>query len=166
MIHSVKKTNLFKAMVGVVLLSCSFGVAEAASHKEGEAHAGEAALKSVAAVAINVTDIEASKAFYTEVVGLHVDREIETEAYKECILATPDDGSRVVLMQHLTGEHVIGGQRIVFFARDAASILEGFKARDLTVVREATPVSEGSSVVIGIARDADGYALEFIQRPE
>lgn len=157
---------LSSALVSAFLLSGLIGVAKASSHEEEAVQQTLPALKSVAAVAINVTDIEAAKAFYIDVLGLRVDREVATNSYLECILATPDQGAKVVLMQHLDDEHVIGGQRIVFHVRDAASVLEGFRARGLTIVREATPIRDGSPVVIGIARDADGYALEFIQRPD
>lgn len=122
-------------------------------------------VKSLAAVVIGVSDIESALEFYTSVIGLELVGEVTTEKYLERILSAPGgQGSRIVLFQSLSDD-MSADTRIVFYADDAAALVESMRQQELEVVHAAAPFS-GTSVIVGIAKDADGTMLEFIQLPK
>lgn len=123
-----------------------------------------AILQDMAAVAIAVSDLQAAEAFYTDVLGMKTVRTLKTEAYDEAIMSTGNEkGTKLVLFKsHKPTETV--SARIVFYTQDGDSILQKFKDRNLEIVRELSPIAEGVPIKIGIAKDADGNVLEFIQR--
>ncbi|MBR9808404.1 MAG: VOC family protein [Alphaproteobacteria bacterium] len=157
----VKKT---KRAAGVAMLLA--GVAFAAAPAMSEEAAPQAdAINKIAAAVLNVSDLDAATEFYTSVVGLEVERSASDEGYVENILVTPDTtGTKLVLFQSM-GEapEVISG-RVVFYTDDAESVVSAIKARGLAVEREAAPIAPGLPIIVGIAKDADGNYLEFIQR--
>lgn len=124
----------------------------------------EAVLQDMAAVAIAVSDIQSAEAFYTDVLGMKTVRALSTDDYDEVIMATGNEkGTKLVLFQsHKTVEPV--SARVVFYTQNAETILQKFKDKNLEIVRELSPVAERVPIKIGIAKDADGNTLEFIER--
>lgn len=121
-----------------------------------------AQISRLAAVVIGVSDIESAYEFYTSVLGLELVREVNTEDYLERILSAPGgEGVRIVLFENLATDSM-AQTRIVFYTDDAEGIVESMSARSLEVVHAPAPMPE-APVIVGIAKDADGNLLEFIQ---
>ena len=159
MTNFVKKTRAAAAFVAIM---ASAGPALA----EETATEPMPAVQKIAAVVLAVDDLDASVAFYASTLHMSVIRNTSTEAYKEAILATGDvEGTKIVLYESLIETDAPGpSSRVVFYTGDAAAFVAAFREQGLEVVREATPVAEGSPVRIGIVKDPDGHTLEFIQR--
>ena len=102
MINSVKPTKFLASVLGAVLLSASTACAVAQEAVIVEAETATEPVSSIAAVSLNVLDLDASVTFYTSVLGLSVDRAYDTDEYRESILKMPSgNGSKLVLMQYL-----------------------------------------------------------------
>lgn len=122
-------------------------------------------VNSLAAIVIGVSDIESAMAFYTSVIGLELVREVNADEYLERILEVPGgQGTRIVLFQSLSDD-ISADTRIVFYTNDAGALVESMRQRELEVVHAAEPIA-GTSVIVGIAKDANGTMLEFIQLPK
>lgn len=123
-----------------------------------------AVLQDLAAVAISVSNLEQAQKFYLGALGMTVVRTESTKDYDEAILATGNlMGAKLVLFQsHIISEPV--SSRVVFYTKQGDTIMQKFKDAGLEIVREFAPIAEGIPIKIGIAKDADGNTLEFIQR--
>lgn len=161
MTDSVKTTS-------TALAALTLGWAFIALPARAESHTETAApkLERVAATVLGVEDLDTAVAFYTSTLGMSVVRTATTDTYDEAILATADtDGTKVVLYESLAEPaEPSPSSRVVFYTSDARSLVEAFRTAGLDIVREATPIAEGSPIRIGIVKDADGHTLEFIQR--
>ena len=154
MTNSVKRISAAAAaMAGCILLTAP-------------AHAETAKVERVAATVLGVEALDSAVEFYTATLGMSVVRTATTETYDEAILATADtDGTKIVLYESLVDSgDPMPSSRVVFYTSDAQAIVDAFRADGLEIVREATPIAEGSPIRIGIVKDADGHSLEFIQR--
>lgn len=150
-------------VAGLVAASCLSSFPVSAETVDQPAPAAQ--INGLAAVVIGVSDIESAYEFYTSVLGLKPVREVKTEKYIERIMSAPDgEGTRIVLFESLS-EDVPMHSRIVFYTDDAEGIIGGMSARELEVVHPPAAFP-GTSVIVGIAKDADGNLLEFIQLPE
>ena len=157
-------TNFVK-ISRLLLVSLSGVLCLALSQASAEPEAAQPKVSGLAAVVVGVSDIESAMGFYTSVIGLELLQEVNTDKYLERILAAPGgQGTRIVLFQSLS-DGISAGARIVFYADDAGAMVESMRQRELEVVLEAEPFS-GTPVIVGIAKDADGTMLEFIQLPK
>lgn len=157
----VKKT---KRAVGGALLLAGIAVTAAPAMAEETAPQPDVVNK-IAAAVLNVSDLETATEFYTSVVGLEVERSASGEGYVENILMTPDSsGTKLVLFQATGDAPTLASGRVVFYTDDAESVVNAMKAEGLEVEREAAPIAPGLPIIVGIAKDADGNSLEFIQR--
>lgn len=121
---------------------------------------------------IGVRDLEASKQFYVEVLGMQVVRTYELGYINEIVLAFPASvsggkGASIVLMnwpgdkeRRYDGNDV----KLVFEVDDPAAIAARIKARGGKVDREAGPVDAVPGAVIAMARDPDNYVIELLKR--
>ena len=123
---------------------------------------------------IGVKDLEVSKSFYVEVLGMQVVRTYALGYINEIVLAypaAPDGtaarGGSLVLMnwpgdtqRRYDGNDV----KLVFEVDDPAAIIARIRARGGQVDREAGPVDALPGAIIAMARDPDNYVIELLRR--
>jgi len=125
--------------------------------------------KYLGAVGIAVSDLERSSAFYTKILGMVELRRLELESMDEIILGF--EGSRsasVVLMKYTDGsDHNCQDLpvKLVFFVDDTRGILEAVRASGYTIYKEAQEYPSMGGMIIGYAKDPDGYKVELMQKP-
>ncbi len=119
----------------------------------------------LSAVALNVSSLEKSTAFYSDVFGMKINRTYNTETMDENIMGfASGEGASLVLVQYKNKELAeTKPTRIVFYADDPKAILEKGAAMGASVVRPAQEIP-ALKTVIGIMRDLDGYTVEVIKR--
>jgi catechol 2,3-dioxygenase-like lactoylglutathione lyase family enzyme len=115
--------------------------------------------------------LEKSQEFYTSVLGMALRYELPVPGYaNERILYFKDSkGSDVVLMNFIDGaqhNYLNNPAKLVFYVPSATTVIESIRARGLAIVSEPTPQAAFNNVVIGFARDPDGYILEIIESPQ
>ncbi len=117
---------------------------------------------------MGVKDLEVSKKFYTEVLGMQVARTYELGYLNEIVLVYPDGkGGALVLMNWPNDKtRVYDGNNIklVFEVGDPAAIVEKIRARGLKIDREAGPIEALPGAVVALARDPDNYVVELLKR--
>lgn len=115
---------------------------------------------------INVSDIERSEAFYTDVMGLKVGHRIEIPGVKEVVLSGVDDGMQIQLAQQLEKpgpiEHGNAFWKLYINTDDCQGLY------DRAVAAGAGSISgpeflEQWSVTIAMIKDPDGYEIELVQ---
>ena len=127
-----------------------------------------AATEVLGAVGIGVKSLDASIAFYGDVLGLQIVRRFELGYLNEVVLGFPGGaGTSVVLMnwpndaaRRYDGNDV----KLVFYVHDPAAVLERIRARGGRIDREAAPIETLGGTVIGVGRDPDNYVVELIAR--
>lgn len=123
------------------------------------------------ATGIGVRDLEASKKFYSEALGLTVLRTYELGYLNEVVMGYPvSAGARgpvVVLMnwpndkdRQYDGNHV----KLVFEVADPVAVIEKIRALGGKIDREATAHEALPNALIGMGRDPDNYVIEVIKR--
>lgn len=122
---------------------------------------------------IGVKDLDASKAFYTEVLGMQVARTYELGYLNEIVLVYPQvegaaarGGSLVLMNWPKDKDRTYDGNnvKLVFEVADPAAIAAKIRARGLKIDREAGPVESLPGAVIAMARDPDNYVIELLKR--
>jgi catechol 2,3-dioxygenase-like lactoylglutathione lyase family enzyme len=119
------------------------------------------------AVGIGVSDLEASAAFYQDVLGLEVQQTFALGYLDEIVLGYPDaDGAALVLMHWPDQPRRYDGNdvKVVFYVEDPAGVIERIRARGGRIDREASPIDVLPGRVVGLARDPDNYVIEVIDR--
>ena len=119
---------------------------------------------------IRVGDLDASLAFYTDVLGMHLIRrhEVPEGRFTLAFVGYGDEAEGAVIeLTHNwdTESYALGDGfgRIAIAVDDAAAACERIRARGGRVVREAGPMKHGSTV-IAFVEDPDGYRIELIER--
>lgn len=148
--------------------SGTLGAAGAAAPSDGEAGLAGAYL---AGAGIGVSDLEKSQEFYTTVLGMALRYELPVPGYvNERILHFQESkGSDLVLMNFIDGQqhnYLNNPAKLVFYVPSASAVIEAIRARGLAIVSEPAPQAAFGNVVIGFARDPDGYILEIIEQPQ
>lgn len=117
---------------------------------------------------IGVKDLEVSKAFYTEVLGMQVARTYELGYLNEIVLVYPEGkgGSLVLMNWPNDRERVYDGSdvKLVFEVADPAALIEKIRARGLKIDREAGPIEALPGAIVALARDPDNYVVELLKR--
>jgi len=122
------------------------------------------------AIGIGVSDLEAAKTFYTDVLGMTVKYYLPIPGlYNEYILesAVPG-GSGVVLMHYTNGSepnYRDNPVKLVYRTSDPAALAARIEAAGLPLVVEPGPAPEPDleGATVGYAKDMDGYLLEIVQ---
>lgn len=119
----------------------------------------------LAAVGVPVADLDASVAFYTEVLGLKKLQTIPLPDMVEAILGYPGQkgGAAIVLMQYKEGPKPDGAAftgKLVFYVDEPKDVAEAVRARGLEVIRE--PEEIPGFGVVGFVTDPDGFRLEIL----
>jgi lactoylglutathione lyase len=119
------------------------------------------------AVGIGVSDLERSTAFYRDVLGMQLQRTFKLDHMDEVMLAH-EGRSAVVLMHYTDGSarsYRDNPVKLVFYVSDPAAIAAKVKAAGWPVTHEPAPNTAMGGLVIGMAKDPDGYVIELIQNP-
>ena len=119
---------------------------------------------------IRVGDLDASLAFYTDVLGMHLIRrhEVPEGRFTLAFVGYGDEAEGAVIeLTHNwdTESYALGDGfgHIAIAVDDAAAACGRIRARGGRVVREAGPMKHGSTV-IAFVEDPDGYRIELIER--
>lgn len=121
---------------------------------------------------LRVGNLERSIKFYTEILGMKLNRTSENPEYKYTLAfvgyGTNPEHAEIELTYNWGVEtYDIGTAygHIALGVRDAYAACAAIKAAGGNVTREAGPV-KGGSTVIAFVTDPDGYKIELIQRLE
>jgi catechol 2,3-dioxygenase-like lactoylglutathione lyase family enzyme len=118
------------------------------------------------AAGIGVSDLEKSKDFYTRVVGMRMKSAYKLDNGDEVVLEFKDGKGSNLVLTHYTDDiernYKNNPDKIVFYVTDAAQFAQGFKNEGLKIEREPS-VYEGTTSIVGMARDPDGYLVEIVQ---
>lgn len=119
---------------------------------------------------IRVGDLDASLAFYTEVLGMRLLRrhDYPEGRFTLAFVGYGDEAdSAVIELTHNwdTGSYALGDGfgHIAIAVDDAAAACDRIRERGGKVVREAGPMKHGTTV-IAFVEDPDGYRIELIER--
>ena len=119
---------------------------------------------------IRVVDLDASLAFYTEVLGMQLLRRQDYPEGRFTLAFVgygPENEGAVIELTHNwdTAAYDLGNAfgHIALAVPDAAAACADIKRRGGIVVREAGPMKHGNTV-IAFVQDPDGYKIELIQR--
>ena len=121
---------------------------------------------------LRVGNLERSIKFYTEILGMKLNRTSENPEYKYTLAfvgyGTNPEHAEIELTYNWGVEtYDIGTAygHIALGVRDAYAACAAIKAAGGNVTREAGPV-KGGTTVIAFVTDPDGYKIELIQRLE
>lgn len=119
---------------------------------------------------LRVGDLEASKKFYTEVLGMKVlrERDYPDGKFTLCFLGYGDESDNTVLeltYNHGRSEYTIGDAygHIAIGTSDIKAACEKVRALGYKVTREPGPMKHGTTV-IAFVEDPTGYKIELIER--
>ena len=119
---------------------------------------------------IRVGDLDASLAFYTDVLGMNLIRrhEVPEGRYTLAFVGYGDeaDGAVIELTHNWDTESYALGDgfgHIAVAVDDATAACDRIRARGGRVVRDAGPVKHGTTI-IAFVEDPDGYRIELIER--
>jgi lactoylglutathione lyase len=121
---------------------------------------------------LRVGNLQRSIKFYTEILGMKLNRTSENPEYKYSLAfvgyGTNPAHSEIELTYNWGQESYDMGTaygHIALGVPDAYAACTAIKAAGGNVTREAGPV-KGGATVIAFVTDPDGYKIELIQRPE
>jgi len=120
----------------------------------------------ISSVGIGVSDLQRSIDFYTRVLGMTYIATYTTDAMDEALLRFPAGGAAVVLMHYTDGsDHNYRDNpvKLVIRVADPAVTADCIRAEGLEIVREPGPIPELDNLVVGLAKDPDGYVVELLQ---
>ncbi len=119
---------------------------------------------------IRVGDLEASKRFYTEALGMKVlrEREYPEGKFTLCFLGYGDEASEAVLeLTYNWGrtEYTIGDAfgHVAIATSDIRAACDRVRSLGYKVTREPGPMKHGTTVIAFI-EDPTGYKIELIER--
>ncbi len=119
------------------------------------------------AVGIGVSDMEKSVAFYTQVLGMKQIQTFDLPHMKEVIVGYDGD-IHLALMHYIDGSaphYRDNPVKLVFWVDDPTGLADKIRARGLEITREPEPLPEFDNVIVGLAKDPDGYVIELLKRP-
>ena len=119
---------------------------------------------------LRVGDLEASKKFYSEVLGMRVlrERDYPDGKFTLCFLGYGDESDHTVLeltYNHGRSDYTIGDAygHIAIGTSDIKAACEKVRALGYKVTREPGPMKHGTTV-IAFVEDPTGYKIELIER--
>jgi lactoylglutathione lyase len=122
-----------------------------------------AASVSMAAIGIGVSDMARSVDFYTRVLGMTKTQEFKLDYMDEVIVGY--EGSPAVALMHYTdgsAQHYTNNPvKLVFNVPDVAAVIDRIRKEGLEIVADGM-VFEPMKIVVGLAKDPDGYTIEVI----
>ena len=142
----------------------------AAGCATSEAPAPEAApspASSVSAFGIAVSDLETSAAFYRDTLGMTPIATFSLDYMEEIVLAFPNGGSAIVLMEYTDGKDRIVTDipnKIVFRVNDPTAFAAKIREAGYEIVRDPIPSEAVGGAIVGFAKDPDGYLIEILPK--
>ncbi|HWF01135.1 MAG TPA: VOC family protein [Caulobacteraceae bacterium] len=119
------------------------------------------------AAGIGVADLDRSARFYREVVGMTETQRFHLDHMEEIVLA--HEGRPGVILMHWTDGSAPSYAnlpiKLVFYVQDAAAMAQRVRDAGLPVTREPEALESLGGAKVCLARDPDGYVVEFIERP-
>jgi catechol 2,3-dioxygenase-like lactoylglutathione lyase family enzyme len=118
-------------------------------------------------LALNVSDVERSATFYTDVVGLTIQRRFVEGDARYVFLDVRGNSSfpRLALAQNLKRDKPYtlgdGYSRCAFFVPDLQAVLK--RASAAGVKTELQTDSQATRLKVAILKDPDGYSVELLQ---
>ena len=120
----------------------------------------------IGAFGLGVSDLERSVDFYSRVLGM-VEQRRFTLAYMDEVVIGFEGRPPLVLMHYTDGSarnYSDNPIKLVIYVDDPVEMFERVRAEGLPVVRGPSPEPSMGGAIIALAKDPDGYVLEFIQR--
>lgn len=118
---------------------------------------------SMAAIGIGVSDMERSVDFYVRVLGMTKQQQFSLPNMEEVIVGF--EGSPSVALMHYTDgseQHYRDNPvKIVFNVPDPAAVVAKIRSENLEVIADAMPF-EPLKLIVGLAKDPDGYTIELL----
>jgi len=131
--------------------------------------AADLAVPYLGAIGIGVSDLDAAKAFYTDVLGMRTTGDLirVPGVWDEWILQYGSGkGSSLVLLHYTDGterNYSNNPIKTVHFVQDAAAVTAKVQATGLAVLSQPMVFDVlGTKALIGLTRDKDGYTLELV----
>ncbi len=119
------------------------------------------------AVGIGVSDMKRSVDFYSRVIGMKVTQTFKLDHMDETVLAF-DGRSAVVLMHYTDGskQHYKDNPvKLVFYFTDPKAVATRIREFGCEITREPEPLPSFGNVIVGLAKDPDGYVVELLESP-
>ncbi|MGI9220409.1 MAG: VOC family protein [Woeseiaceae bacterium] len=120
------------------------------------------------AVGIPVTDLDASAAFFTSILGMVELQTIEIDVMKQVVLGFEGvRGPSVLLMSYTDGRDVDckdNPMKLVFYVPDIVAAVETARSADYSIDTEPTPVAALGGALVAFVKDPDGYRIELVQK--
>ena len=118
--------------------------------------------------ALRVGDMERSKRFYTEALGMQILREADRseQQYSLCFLGYDRESAYVELIYNYGVDSYdigTGFAHIAISCDDVSMTCQQIRDLGYTVLREPGPI-KGGETRIAFVQDPDGYRIELIQR--
>lgn len=118
--------------------------------------------------ALRVGDMERSKRFYMDALGMQVLREADRseQKYSLCFLGYDRETAYIELIYNYgVDSYDIGGgfAHIAVSCDDVAAACDRMRELGYTILREPGPI-KGGETRIAFVQDPDGYRIELIQR--
>ena len=122
---------------------------------------------SISGFGINVTDLDRSAEFYTQVLGLQEKTKIDLGELHEVLVGGADDRHSILLVQHAdrTEEPTPGSgyEKIVLVTDDVDALYARVVSGGGSSVK-APWILEKMGMKVALVQDPDGYVLELIER--
>jgi lactoylglutathione lyase len=119
-------------------------------------------------VGLGVSDLKRSVDFYTRVLGMSQVRTFEISYMDEVVVAF-EGRVPVVLMHYTDGSarnYKDNPVKLILYVPDPEKIVARIRAEGLAITREAAPHPLLDGAIMALAKDPDGYTLEFIEAPK
>lgn len=121
------------------------------------------------AVGIGVSNLELSVQFYTTVIGMKVKRYLKERDMEQVVLAFKDGRGSDVILMHYADEAEVNyadnPDKLVFYVPDAVETSQAIDAAGLPILSFPAAMPEAGGVLIGMAKDPDGYLIELVEDP-
>jgi lactoylglutathione lyase len=122
---------------------------------------------SMAAFGIGVADLERATDFYTRVLGMTEMQRFDLEDMDEVIVGF--EGSAVVALMRFKADPPPNCAnlpvKLVFSVPDPKALMARIRAEGLEVTREPAPFPGLGPMLVGLAKDPDGYVVELLGPP-
>jgi len=119
-----------------------------------------------AGICIGVSDLQRSVRFYTEALGMQQQTVYDLPHMREVIVSYSDD-ILIGLMQFKGTQPNCRDNlvKIALFLEDPWTVADKIRARGCEITREPTPMPEWNNMIVGFAKDPDGYVIEMLKKP-
>jgi lactoylglutathione lyase len=118
------------------------------------------------AVGIGVSDLRRSVDFYGRVCGMRQLMRLTLPDMEEVVVGYGNGQSALALMHWTDGSdrtYTDLPVKVVIYAAEPKVLADAIRAEGLDITREPEAVPELGNVVVGFAKDPDGYVIEILE---